>query len=252
MRSHSKRRDRTSSTLNAARNLACAAGVALSFAIIIPSASFAQSGGGLPSTTIAPDDESASPVPPGAPAVNEGTGTEEGGEETAPPPSAPRPAHHHRRHVVRHHMNQHAEHRAEHHSAPVEHTLVEPASAKLKLKEDAWAYSRPSKSSKTVERVRAGKYLDVTGITHYYVQARLKSGTMAYVPMGAVDLIKPTDKVFKLNSDAAVISEPSRYGQKLSEVHRGHDVHVIATSLNYLKIKMKSGLEGYIPMSAVE
>jgi hypothetical protein len=180
--------------------------------------------------------------------VNEGTGAEEGGEGAAPPPTPSHPVHHHPRHVARrrqvHHSVRHAE--------PADTTVVEPANAKLKLKEDAWAYSRPSKSSKTVERVHAGKFLDVTGITHYYLQVRLKNGTKAYVPIASVDMAKPTDKIFKLNSDAAVLSEPSHYGQKLSEVHRGHDVHVVATSLNYLKIRMKSGLEGFIPMSAVE
>ena len=228
-----------------ARNMACAAALALAVGCAIPAATFAQSGGGLPSTTIAPDD-GASPAPSGVPAVNGGAGSEEGGEENASPaPSAPPAASpHHRYHAAtRHHAI---------HSQPVEHSVVEPANAKLKLKDDAWAYSRPSKSSKTVERVHAGKFIDVTGTTRYYVQVRLKSGATAFVPIAAVDMTKPADKIFKLSSDAAVISEPSRYGHKLSEVHRGHDVHVVATSLNYLKIRMKDGLEGFIPMSAVE
>ncbi|HJU29119.1 MAG TPA: hypothetical protein VJ718_08110 [Candidatus Binataceae bacterium] len=239
------RHGRSAGALRTARNLACAATAAIALAIGRPAVAIAQ--GGLPSTTIAPDDESASPVPPGAPAAGGETGAEEGGEPAAPPAAAPSPSAHRRRHVVKHHVVHPV-----HHSEPTAHSVVEPASAKLRLKEDAWAYSRPSKSSKSVERVHAGKFLDVTGITRYYLQVRLKSGTTAYVPIAAVDLTKPTDKMFQLHSDATVLSEPSHYGQKLSEVHRGHDVHVVATSLNYLKIRMKSGLEGFIPMSAVE
>lgn len=248
MKSHCDRGDQTAGVIRTARAIACAAAVALSFAVATSGAAFAQSGGGLPNTTIAPDDESAPPAPPGAASVNEGTGAEAGGEEAAPPRSAARPAHERRHRIVKHR----AVHRVEHHAEPPDHTVVEPANAKLKLKEDAWAYSRPSNSSKTVERVQAGKFLDVTGVTHYYLQARLKSGTKAYIPISAVDLVRPTDKIFRLSSDAEVLSQPSRYGQRLSKVHRGHDVHVVATSLNYLKIRMKSGLEGFIPMSAVE
>jgi hypothetical protein len=240
MKGHANECDRAKRPAYAVR----AAAIAIALAVATPVAGFAQSGGGLPNTTIAPEDGSSPVVPPGAPAVDEGSGAEESGAETAPPAPKPTPATHH------HHVTQ-ARHHAIH-AEPIPHGVVEPAKAMLKLKQDAWAYSRPGKSSKTVERVHAGKFIDVTGTTRYYLQVRLKSGATAFVPIAAVDMTKPTDKLFKLNSDSAVVSEPSRYGHKLSEVHRGHDVHVVATSLNYLKIKMKDGLEGFIPMSAVE
>jgi hypothetical protein len=35
-------------------------------------------------------------------------------------------------------------------------------------------------------------------------------------------------------------------------VHQGHAVHVVGIALSYMKIRMKSGLEGYIPSSALE
>jgi len=35
-------------------------------------------------------------------------------------------------------------------------------------------------------------------------------------------------------------------------VHQGHAVHVIGIALSYMKIRMKSGLEGYIQASALE
>jgi hypothetical protein len=129
---------------------------------------------------------------------------------------------------------------------------VEPTHAMLKLKKDAWAYAGPEASSGTLERVHAGKFVNVTGSTHYYLQVKLKSGATGYVPISATELTRPQDKIMRLSTDAGVLSQPNRYGKKLSEVHQGHDVHVIGVSMNYVKIRMKSGIEGYIPMTAAE
>lgn len=129
---------------------------------------------------------------------------------------------------------------------------VDPAQAKLQLKADSWAYAKPAKSSPQIERVHAGKFVNVTGTTRYYVRVKLKSGVTAFVPMSAVELSRPADKVFRLTKDAAVVSQPTHYGKKIAEVHNGHDVHVVGTAINYMKIRMKDGLEGYIPTSALE
>jgi uncharacterized protein YgiM (DUF1202 family) len=129
---------------------------------------------------------------------------------------------------------------------------VEPVTAMLKLKEDSWAYANPTSSSSHLERVTAGKFVNITGTTHYFARVKLKSGAVGYVPLSAVELARPTDKVFKLTKDTPVLSEPNHYGKKVAEVHNGHDVHIVGTSLNYMKIKMKDGLEGYIPMGALE
>ncbi|MGH7934274.1 MAG: hypothetical protein ACREQN_14090, partial [Candidatus Binataceae bacterium] len=156
----------------------------------------------------------------------------------------PAPVHHHA-----------AVHRTTHASsarAENEHVEVEPANARLLLKSDAWAYERPTKWSKTIERMHARKYIDVTGTTRYYLRVKLKSGKVAYVPTGAAQLVKPSDKIFRLTSNASVLAEPNHWARKLSEVHRGHDVHVVGVSLNYVKIKMKDGLKGFIPMSAMQ
>jgi len=186
----------------------------------------AQAGPGsprvLPNATIVPDAA--------APAADEG----------AAPLTAPAPAHHP---PVRHHA---------HPSGELSSAAVEPSHAMLRLKRDTWAYARPAESSHTLERVHAGRLLNVTGSTHYYVQTRLKSGATGYVPISAVELTRPEDKVMRLATDARVVSEPNRYGKRLSEVHKGRDVHVIGISLNYLKIRMKSRLEGFIPITAVE
>jgi hypothetical protein len=129
---------------------------------------------------------------------------------------------------------------------------VEPGNAMLNLKQDSWAYANPTVSSSRLERVTAGKFVNITGTTHYFARVKLKSGAVGYVPLSALELARPADKIFKLTKDTPVLSEPNHYGKKLAEVHNGHDVHIVGISLNYMKIKMKDGLEGYIPMSALE
>jgi uncharacterized protein YgiM (DUF1202 family) len=129
---------------------------------------------------------------------------------------------------------------------------VEPANARLKLVKDDWVFTEPSKWSKHVERVRAGKFVIVTGSTRYYLQVKLKSGKTAYLNPDAVQLVSATDKVFALTHDAAVLDKPNRWGKKLAEVHRGHNVHVVGVALNYVKVRMKNGVEGFIPMSAMQ
>ena len=147
-------------------------------------------------------------------------------------------------------------HSSAHHHAivpqPAYSAAVEPANVMLKVNKDTWAYSRPETAGGTIERVHAGKLLNVTGSTHHYVQVKLKNGSTGYVPLSAVELTRPEDKIMRLSTDAAVMSQPNRYGKKLSEVHQGHDIHAIGISMNYIKIRMKSGLEGYIPMTATE
>ena len=113
-------------------------------------------------------------------------------------------------------------------------------------------YSAPAKSSKHIEQLSLGKFVEVTGSTHYYLQVKLKSGQTGYIDPSAVELVRPADKVFVLTHDASVLDKPNRWGKKLAEVHQGHNVHVVGISLNYMRIRMKSGLEGYIPMTALE
>lgn len=129
---------------------------------------------------------------------------------------------------------------------------VEPGNARAKLLENTWAYSEPAKSSAHIEPVEQGKYVIVTGSTHYFLQVKLKSGKTAYVEQSAVDLLKPADKMFKLTANAAVLDKPNRWGKKLSEVHAGFDVHVVGIALSYVQIRMKSGLEGFIPTSSMQ
>jgi Bacterial SH3 domain len=226
---------------------AIAAAISLALAVVAPA--FAQTAveypGALPNTTITPAEGDSEPAPSPPLGGSESTpagvpaGPESGAENSpaeVPPPVHRRPA----------------RHRATSPASSSWSGAVEPAKATLTLKEDSWAYARPSKSSKRIERVTAGKFVNVTGTTRYYLQVNLKSGTTGYVPISAARLTRPVNKFFHLTSDAPVFSEPTHYGKKLSQVHKGHDVHVVGISMNYMKIRMKDGLEGYIPQSALE
>lgn len=122
----------------------------------------------------------------------------------------------------------------------------------MKVLEAQPVYSEPAKSSKHIEQMSVGKFVDVTGSTHYYLQVKLKSGQTGYIDPSAVELVRPADKVFMLTHDAGVLDKPNRWAKKLAEVHQGHNVHVVGLSLNYMRIRMKSGLEGYIPITALE
>ncbi len=129
---------------------------------------------------------------------------------------------------------------------------IEPAQARLKVLEEAPVYSAPAKSSKHIEQLSPDRFVIVTGSTHYYLQVKLKNGQTGYIEPSAVELVKPTDKIFVLTHDAGVLEKPNRWAKKLSEVHKGRNVHVVGLSLNYMKIRMKSGLEGFIPITALE
>ena len=197
----------------------------------------------LPDTKIAPAPGEESSSPAAAPERPAAAPSETAPEMAAPEVPPPSPVHHKTHHrsakpaVV---------------TASATETEVEPAHARMKLKEDAWVFTRPTKSSKHVERVHADKYVEITGTTRNYLRVKLKSGQEAYLPISAVEITRPADKIFQLTSNAPVLSEPSHWGKKLSEVHKGHSVHVVGVSLNYMKIRMKDGVEGYIPTTALE
>ena len=129
---------------------------------------------------------------------------------------------------------------------------VEPAQALVKLKENTWVYSRPNKWSHNVGQVHMDKFINVTGSTHYYLRVKLKNGKVGYITPEMVELVRPMDRTFFLTSDSPVYDRPNRWGRKLSEVHKNHAVHVVGIALEYMKIRMKDGLEGFIPRVAME
>ncbi len=190
----------------------------------------------VPSTSIVPA-EGPSGVAPANPPASATSPTPPSGKTSMPPPAGLKPA------APSHHVSS---------RNSVREPEIEPAQARLKVLEAQPVYSAPAKSSKHIEQLSPGKFVDVTGSTHYYLQVKLKSGQTGYVEPSAVELVKPADKVFVLTHDAGVLDKPNRWGKKLAEVHQGHNVHVVGLSLNYMRIRMKSGLEGYIPMTALE
>jgi hypothetical protein len=117
---------------------------------------------------------------------------------------------------------------------------------------DAWIYAGPSKTSKKIEPTTIGKFVDVTGSTKYYLQAKLKNGQTGYIAPADVELVKPIDKMFILTQDAAVLEAPNRWAGKLAEVHHSRSVHITGLALNYMRIRMKSGLTGFIPVTALQ
>jgi hypothetical protein len=189
----------------------------------------------LPLTTIAPADEE----PPSAPSEN---------DVEAPPTLSAPPTSHHSGAPQHHKATRPADLKiATSYAGP-----IEPAQARMMIKQDTWAYTSPAKSSRQIEQLHAAQFVSVTGLTHYFARVKLKDGQTGYVLLSNLELSRPADKIFQLTRDTPVLSQPSHYGQKLAEVHTGHDVHVVGTSLNYLKIRMKDGLEGYITTSALE
>ncbi len=201
--------------------------------LMLPASTPAQTGSagagelGLPSTTIAPaEGETPEETPPPATVTH---------RRVTPPPPTP---HHARASSAT--------------AAPVKSVAAEPAQARLLLKQDTWIYAQPSNKSAQVEKGEKGKFVMVTGTTHYFLRVKLKNGEEGYVLAEAVAVDTPADKIFMLTHDAPVLDAPNHWGRELSEVHQGHAVHVVGVALSYMKIKMKSGLEGYIPASALE
>ncbi len=173
----------------------------------------------LPDTKIAPapGEESSSPAAaPERPAAAPSEG-EMAAPEVPPPPPV-------------HHKTHHRSAKPAVVTASATETEVEPAHARMKLKEDAWVFTRPTKWSKHVERVHADKYVDITGTTRNYLRVKLKSGQEAYLPISAVEITRPADKIFQLTSNAPVLSEPSHWGKKLSEVHNDHRSRIVVLS----------------------
>lgn len=215
-----------------ALGFALAVAISISLPIAVPQVVLAFSES--PSGTGSPPAE-APPLPPGGMSVVPG---DNGPKAT--PAATPRPEVRKSKRTVRKKK------------ASAEKFKVEPLSGRLPINKDTYILARPFKSSPHIVRAQAGKYVIVTGSTHYYLQVRLKDGKTGYIAQSAVDMVKPTDKYFRLTHNAPVLNKPNRWGKKLSEVHRGYYVHVIGVAPSYMQIRMKSGLVGFIAATALE
>jgi hypothetical protein len=189
----------------------------------------------VPATTIVPAGGGSAPAPVGSPSSAKSPSAPGAAGVTYPPKPAAKSASHHvsSRNTVR-------------------EPEIEAADARLKVLQAEPVYAEPARSSKHIEQLSPDKFVIVTGSTHYFLQVKLKSGQTGYIEPSAVELVRPADKVFVLTHDAGVLEKPNRWAKKLAEVHRGHNVHIVGLALNYMKIRMKSGLEGFIPMTALE
>jgi hypothetical protein len=195
-----------------------------------------------PLPSLAQNNESAPAAPPSAAPPPEVAPPYATPPETAP---APAPVHHKKRIAKKH-----RKHKAAH---PAVETMVEPANARLKVSADsAPIYARASRRSEQIGTLSADKFVQVTGSTKSYLQVQLKDGRVGYIQPSAVLMVTPYDKQFLLTSDSPVYAVPNQWGEKLAEVHRGKYIHVIGQALSYLKIRMKNGTEGYVPMTAAQ
>jgi Bacterial SH3 domain len=166
--------------------------------------------------------------------------------EVAPPPApAPTPAHHRKKTRKRHKRRTKA-------AAEAVETTVEPASARVKVKDVAPVHAHAGNRSETIDTLAPGNFVQVTGSTKSFLQIQLKDGRVGYISPLAVYIVTPQDKQFLLTADSPVYSVPNQWGKKLADVHRGKYVHVIGSALSYVKIQMKDGTQGYIPMTALQ
>jgi len=212
------------------------AALTLIIAIAPLSAAWSQTGGAAPPNPTMEEAPAPPPGPVNPPAAAAPPAPPAAEVPPAPAPEAPVV-------VKKPHVTHHAAQKKEE---------FEPASGHLKLTKETYVYSSPSRLSKKLEKAQASKYVNVTGVTRYYVRVRLKDGRIGYVPNSAVELVKPLNKDFILSSDSPVYAEPNRSAKRVAEVHKGHNVHVTGIAPSYIRIKMKSGLVGYVPQSAVE
>jgi hypothetical protein len=215
-----------------ARIMALVAAVAATLAISAPSFAAGMAEEDVPSTSIVPAEGPSGAAPVNSPSSVTSPSTS--GKTFMPAPKGLKPVHHPSS------------------RSSAREPEIEPAQAKLKVLQASPVYASPAKSGKHVEQLTPGKFIEVTGSTRNYLQVKLKSGQTGYIDPSAVELDRPTDKVFVLSHDASVLDKPNRWGKKVAEVHQSHNVHIVGIALNYMKIRMKNGLEGYIPTTALE
>jgi hypothetical protein len=215
----------------ARRAIATTIGIGAALAMIAWSSGIAMALDESPAASGTVPDYSAPPTPPSE--TMKVVPSEEG--ETGAPKTAP--------------VKKHRIHRRAKAATPPE---VEPETGRLRVIHDGWIYAAPSKSAKKIERATIGKFVNVTGSTKYYLQVQLKDGQTGYIAPTDVELVKPVDKIFILTQDAPVLDAPNRFAKKIAEVHKTHSVHVIGLALNYMQIRMKNGLVGFIPATALQ
>ncbi len=223
------------------RQLICA--TALACWLVSPARSIA---GGLPDKTPTAVVEDAGPGgPPAQPsAPSEGApAAQPPGAEASPAASLPSPTH-----AVKRKASLARRRKV----GAAKKIPTEPIDVRLEITRNSWAFEGPSARSKRIKRIHAGKYVHVTALTPYYLRVELRDGRTAYVDPEAVKMVWPADKILTLSDDAPVRERPNKWAKELAEVNKGHHVQVVGVAPGYVQIRMRSGLEGFIPYSALE
>src|SRR5260370_13971147 len=174
-----------------ARIMALVAAVVATLAFSAPSFAAGMAEEDVPSTSIVPAEGPSGAAPVNSPSSVTSPSTS--GKTFRPAPKGLKPVHH-----------------ASSRSSARE-PEIEPAQAKLKVLQASPVYASPAKSSKHVEQLTPGKFVEVTGSTHYYLQVKLKSGQTGYIDPSAVELGRTTDKVFMFTHDAIGLDNPNRW-----------------------------------------
>ena len=110
----------------------------------------------------------------------------------------------------------------------------------------------PARGSRQVAEVHAMKYVNVTGLTANYVSVRLRDGTVGYVAVEAVNLVEPADKVLGVVRNAPVFEKPYLHSRQVGEVHAPGRVRVVGIAPGYMKVRMRTGVEGFVSSTAFE
>jgi tetratricopeptide (TPR) repeat protein len=71
-------------------------------------------------------------------------------------------------------------------------------------------------------------------------------------PAAAIPPIRPLDRKFLLTHDSPVYETPQETANVVAQVHQRRFVHVTGIAGNWLRIKMKNGTVGFIPVTAAE
>jgi hypothetical protein len=129
---------------------------------------------------------------------------------------------------------------------------VEPGKARVKILKDDWILKSPSRLAGKLVKLEPGKFIMVTGSTRDYLRVRLSSGEVGYIDPAAVELIRPADTIFMVTRPSPVFEKPNRFSKKVADVVANRPVRVTGFALDYARIKLRSGVVGFVPFSAFQ
>lgn len=72
-------------------------------------------------------------------------------------------------------------------AAPARHVKIKPLNKLFLLTKNSPVYQNPDETSAVVAQVRANKYVHVIGIAGNYLQVRLKTGVIGFIPISAAE-----------------------------------------------------------------